>query len=66
MPQRAHFLLLLLFSKHGLAQKLVFAGGFVLVYDVLSVLIVLCDIFSPHVLMTRDVHDTGLCLSSAL
>lgn len=68
MHQRAHyflFLLLDLFSKHCLAHKLVFAGGFVLVYGVLSVLTVLCGIFSLHVLMTVDVHGTDPFLSCA-
>lgn len=69
MHQRAYcflLLLLLLFFKHCLAQKLVFTGGFGLVYDVLSVLIALCSTFSPHVQMTLNVHDTDLCLSSTL
>lgn len=51
------FLLLHSFSKHNLAQKLVFTGGFVLVYDVFfHAFIVLHDFFFHFVY-------TDLCLS---
>ena len=46
------FLLLRSFSKHYLSQKLVFTGGFVLVYDVFfSGFVVLRDFFSLDVLL---------------
>lgn len=53
------FLLLHSFSKHCLAQKLVFTVGPVLAYDVFSAFIVLCNLFFFHFIYCC----TDLCLS---